>query len=224
MVRPLEFGRWIWQRYGALPEHPRYRQMQLLINGKQLDIGGSLRQHIEREVPAVVEKYFDKATEASVTVSKEGNDFRTDIAVHIGKGMLVQGHSVSGDPYGSFDDAAEHVGKRLRRYKRRLRNHHRADTAKEDFLRASQYVLAAEEEAAGADEADEDGLERDQPVIIAEMETRIETLTVGEAVMRMDLANLPAMMFRNRSHGGLNMVYLRGDGNIGWIDPEHSRT
>lgn len=190
--------------------------MQLSVNGKQLDIGDSLKEYIEREVPAIVEKYFANPTDADVTVSKEGTTFRTDIAVHVGKGIVVQGHARSGDPYASFDEAAEHMAKRLRRYKRRLRDHHRDRSQKEEILRASQYVLAAEEEA---DSETNEHPEPDQPVIVAEMQTQIETLSVGAAVMRMDLANIPAMMFRNSAHGGLNMVYVRPDGNIGWVDP-----
>lgn len=191
--------------------------MQLSINGKQLDIGASLREHIERHVPSMVEKYFVNPTDANVTVSKEGGSFRTDIAVHVGKGIIVQGHALSSDPYAAFDEAANHVGKRLRRYKRRLRDHHRGHSGKTEAAPAAQYVLAAEED----DETEVgDASEPDQPIIVAEMQTEIETLTVGEAVMRMDLANLPAMMFRNRAHGGLNMVYVRRDGNIGWIDPQ----
>ena len=190
--------------------------MQLSVNGKQLDIGDSLRQHIEREVPAIVEKYFANPTDADVTVSKEGATFRTDIAVHVGKGIVVQGHARSTDAYAAFDEAAEHMAKRLRRYKRRLRDHHRERSQKEDVLNAAQYVLAAEPDVV-VDEGEP--AEPDQPIIVAEMQTRIETLSVGAAVMRMDLANLPAMMFRNSAHGGLNMVYLRTDGNIGWVDP-----
>lgn len=190
--------------------------MQLSVNGKQLDIGDSLKEYIEREVPTIVEKYFANPTNADVTVSKEGVTFRTDIAVHVGKGIVVQGHARSGDPYASFDEAAEHMAKRLRRYKRRLRDHHRDRSQKEEILRAAQYVLAAEEEA---DSDTSEHPEPEQPVIVAEMQTQIETLSVGAAVMRMDLANIPALMFRNSAHGGLNMVYVRPDGNIGWVDP-----
>ena len=190
--------------------------MQLSVNGKQLDIGDSLKEYIEREVPTIVGKYFANPTDADVTVSKEGATFRTDITVHVGKGIMVQSHALSDDPYASFDEAAEHMAKRLRRYKRRLRDHHRERSQKEDVLNAAQYVLAPEEDA--EPQAGEP-TEPDQPVIVAEMQTHIERLSVGEAVMRMDLANLPAMMFRNSAHGGLNMVYVRSDGNIGWVDP-----
>lgn len=195
--------------------------MQLSINGKQIDIGSSLKEHIEHQVPVIVGKYFVNPTDANVTVSKEGPSFRTDVAVHVGKGIIVQGHAISGDPYAAFDEALEHVGKRLRRYKRRLRDHHRRSGSREERESAAQYVLAPEADTAAEPEGDEGS---DQPVIIAEMQTEIETLTVSEAVMRMDLANLPAMMFRNRAHGMLNMVYLRRDGNIGWIDPQDNKS
>jgi ribosomal subunit interface protein len=216
MVPPLKRGHQTPSRKSRCRSILAQETMQLSVNGKQLDIGNSLREHIEREIPSIVEKYFANPTDADVTVSKEGAIFRTDIAVHVGKGIIVQGHSRSADPYASFDEAAEHMAKRLRRYKRRLRDHHRERNHKEDILKAAQYVLAAEEYT---EPHDEEYAEPDQPVIIAEMQTHIETLSVGEAVMRMDLASLPAMMFRNSAHGGLNMIYMRTDGNIGWVDP-----
>ncbi|MGH6912639.1 MAG: ribosome hibernation-promoting factor, HPF/YfiA family [Geminicoccales bacterium] len=190
--------------------------MQLSVNGKQLDIGDSLKEHIGREVPAIVEKYFANPTDADVTVSREGALFRTDISVHVGKGIIVQGHARAVDAYAAFDEAAEHMAKRLRRYKRRLRDHHRNRSPKDGHLDAAQYVIAAETDG---DPTGDDRAEPSQPVVVAEMQTRIETLSVGEAVMRMDLANIPALMFRNSAHGGLNMIYLRNDGNIGWVDP-----
>jgi hypothetical protein len=116
----------------------------------------------------------------------------------------------------AFDEAAEHLAKRLRRYKRRLRDHHHQRPDEAETLFAQQYVLAGED-------IESESEEKDEPIVIAEMETGIETLSVGEAVMRMELANLPSMMFRNRAHGGLNMVYHRGDGHIGWVDPRGNR-
>lgn len=193
--------------------------MQLSINGKQLDVGAALQEYIEEQLPTIVSKYFDKATDGHVTVSKEGHEVRADVTVHVGKGILLQGHATAGDAYGAFDQAAEHVGKRLRRYKRRLRDHHRDRSDNTDVLPALQYVLEAESD----NEIDDAVNEPDTPVIVAEMEMAIEKLTPGEAVMRMDLSNQPALMFRNISHGGLNMVYLRPDGNIGWVDPRGSR-
>ena len=192
--------------------------MQLSVKGKQLDVGDAWRRHVEENLPAVVGKYFDSAQDAQVTLSRQGSTFRVDITVHVGKRIMVQSHGATGDAYSAFDEAGDHIGKRLRRYKRRLRDHHRERAEETESLPAQQYVLAGEVIESGPESEETEG-----PVVIAEMETGIETLSVGEAVMRMDLANLPAMMFRNRAHGGLNMVYHRGDGHIGWVDPRGNR-
>lgn len=193
--------------------------MQLSVTGKQLDVGDALRIHVEQTLAAAIGKYFANPTDANVVLSREAHNIRADIKVHVGRGIVLQGHADAGDAYAAFDLAAEHIAKRLRRHKRRLRSHQRSKADSEKALRAQQYVLArgGEDRAQGQEAAD------GQPVIIADMETSIDTLTVSEAVMRMDLANLPAMLFRNRAHGGLNMVYVREDGNIGWIDPRGNR-
>ena len=196
--------------------------MQLSVTGKQLDVGDALRAHIEQNLSAAIGKYFANPTDANVVLSREARNIRADIKVHVGRGIILQGHADAGDAYAAFDLASEHIAKRLRRHKRRLRSHQRNKADTEKALRAQQYVLAPlqeEEEVAAEGSESADG----QPVIIADMETHIDTLTVGEAVMRMDLANLPAMMFRNRAHGGLNMIHVRQDGNIGWIDPRGNR-
>lgn len=189
--------------------------MQLSVKGKRIDVGDALRTHIEASLPATVSKYFDKAIDATVTLARRAHLFRSDISVHIGRGMLLQGHGEAGDAYAAFEAASERIQKRLRRYKRWLRDHHKNRDDREETIVASQYILAGEnenEEEAAAN-----------PVIVAEMSTEIDTLTVGEAVMRMDLADVSAMMFRNRAHGGLNMVYRRSDGNVGWIDPQGAK-
>ncbi len=190
------------------------RHMQLSVTGRQLDVGDSWRRHVEDQLPELVEKYFDNAQEAQVTLSRNGAGFQVDLVVHVGKRILLQSKGAAGDAYPAFEEAAEHLGKRLRRYKRRLRDHHRSRPDVLETWPAQQYVLAGEQAEAG---------EPDQPIVIAEIETEIETLSVGEAVMRMDLSNLSAMLFRNKAHGGLNMVYHRDDGHIGWVDPRGNR-
>lgn len=188
--------------------------MQLSVKGKQLNVGDSLKAHVLSSLENTVEKYFNNALEGVVHFSREGQSFRADISVHIGHNILIQSHSLAADPYGAFDEAGEKVATRLRRYKRRLRDHHKDRAAKESMA-AQQYILAPE---SGEEPENENG--DADPVIIAEMTTEVETLTVGVAVMRMDLADLPALLFHNSAHGGLNMVYRRGDGNIGWVDPQ----
>lgn len=187
--------------------------MKISVQGKQLDVGDALRERIESTVEQIAAKYFSNPIDATVTMSRDASVFRADVIVHVGKGISVKSEGSNNDPHVAFDGAAERIDKQLRRYKRRLRDHHRGHS--EEALPAAQYVLAAEAEDSPEPEA-VDGWE---PVVVAEMATEIEMLTVGEAVMRMDLASAPALMFRNRAHGGLNMVYRRPDGNVGWVDP-----
>ncbi|MBL4719691.1 MAG: HPF/RaiA family ribosome-associated protein, partial [Alphaproteobacteria bacterium] len=138
---------------------------------------------------------------------------RADIVVHVGKGINVEGHASAEDAYAAIDVATVHVAKRLRRYKRRLRDHHRGKNTQAATLSALQYVIEPDYDIA------EEAVENDQPIIVAEIETVIESLSVSDAVMRMDLSSENAMLFRNSASGAINLVYMRSDGNIGWMDP-----
>jgi ribosomal subunit interface protein len=190
--------------------------MDISVIGKNLDVGDSLRAHASDNLIEVVEKYFTHAIDATVVFSRDGGELKADISVHPGpRGLVVQGTAMGADAYGAFGGALERVSKQLRRYKRRLSNHHQRARASEDLLKAQQYVIQPET-------SEEEPHDDAPPVIIAEMETEIASLSVGEAVMRLDLANAPMVMFRNSAHGGLNVVYRRTDGNIGWIDPANS--
>jgi ribosome hibernation promoting factor len=189
--------------------------MQLTLTGKQVDIGDALRRHVEASLGAILTKYFKTAIEAHVVIAKEAHLLRAEVSLHIGRGIVVNASAALPDAYAAFDAAAERVAKQLRRYKRRLRDHHaRLREPAEPAESARDYVLApvAEEDAA---EQQPTGA----PAVIAEISTELPRLTVSEAVMRMDLADTPVLLFRNQSHGELNLVYRRGDGNIGWVDP-----
>ncbi|MGE3967530.1 MAG: ribosome-associated translation inhibitor RaiA [Dongiaceae bacterium] len=201
--------------------------MQLTVTGKQLDIGDALRSHVADSLEDILGKYFGSAIDATVIMTRDAHLYDAQLSVHIGRGILLQSAGAATAPYLAFDEAAGRLATRLRRYKRRLRDHHRAAVESE---RANQYVLAPEsdEEPTTAGTADGDGsahaTETDAPpLIVAEMQTDLPVLTVREAVMRLDLADLTAMLFRNRAHGGLNLVYRRPDGNFGWVDPASDR-
>lgn len=193
-------------------------EMRIIVTGKQMDIGDSLRTYIEGHIDGIVDKYFEHSIDGNVTISKNAHLYRADCSVHLGHGIFLQTHAETKDVYTAFDVAAEKMEKRLRRYKRRLTNHHKSRTNGEAALPAeisAQYnVFAAEEEAS------DEPAESLQPAIIAEMQLDIPDVTVSDAVMRLDLGELQTLMFRNTAHGGLNVVYRRADGNIGWIDPK----
>jgi ribosomal subunit interface protein len=184
--------------------------MQLTVTGKQIDTGSALREHVEASLGAILGKYFKTAIEAHVVFSKEAHLSRAEVAIHIGRGIVVNASASAAETHAAFDAAAERIAKQMRRYKRRLRDHHaQAHKAFEVSERARDYVLAP------LGEEGEEG-----PAVVAEMSADLPNLTVREAVTRMDLANAPVLLFRNRSHGELNLVYRRLDGNIGWVDPE----
>jgi len=201
----------------------RQGAMKLTVTGKQLDVGDAFRTHIADRLQTALDKYFGNAIEVAVTVAREGQRYRATIAAHVGRHIELFAESEAHDPYPAFDAAAEHLAKRLRRHKRRLRDHNKPQAADESApLPAQSYVLKPEQDG----EELHDGVDLpqgDAPPIVAETATRIASLTVGEAVMRLDLSREPALMFRNRAHGGLNMVYRRTDGTIGWVDPRDER-
>ncbi|MFN3700619.1 MAG: ribosome hibernation-promoting factor, HPF/YfiA family [Alphaproteobacteria bacterium] len=199
--------------------------MELEINGKQIDVGDALREHIENKLHEIDQKYFNHATSATVTLAKEGHGhgvFKVTISYLVSKGILINTEAEAGDPYGAFDAAAEKAAKRLRRNKKKLRDHHARSekTPESENLKAQNYTLAIEEinEAEEQDNHDEVS-GADEPLVIAEMTTTIETITVSGAVMRLDLSGENALLFRNAQTQELNMIYRRSDGNIGWIDP-----
>lgn len=188
--------------------------MRYQISGRQIDIGNALQTHVENELGSVVEKYSQRPTEAVVVFSKDGHEFVCEAIVHLSTGLTAQAKAHESEIYAAFDRCTEKMDKQLRRYKRRLKDHHKDRPNPVELFEASSYILAA------SDNPDETEPETLQPIIIAEMETKIPSLSVGEAVMQMELAGSPVLVFRNEGKSsGLNIVYRRDDGNIGWIDP-----
>lgn len=183
------------------------------ISGKQIDIGDALQTHVKTELGSVVEKYAERPTDAHVVFSRNAHEFVCEAIVHLSTGLTAQARAHATEIYSAFDQASEKMEKQLRRYKRRLKDHHKERAQPVELSDASSYILAAPD---GKESQEPDTL---QPIIVAEMETKIPQLSVGEAVMQMELAGAPVLVFRHEGHSGVNVVYRRDDGNIGWIDP-----
>lgn len=178
-----------------------------------MDLGDALRTHVSAKLEDLNSKYFNRAIDATVTFSPEGSAFtKTHISIRVGKDIMVISDATENDPYIAFDQAADKVAKQLRRYKNKLRNHHqKMEEAPSDFfMPALDYTLSP----------DQNNEEVHDHLVIAEIATNIQTMSPSDAAMRLELSGLPALMFRNASHKGLNMVYRRSDGNIGWVDPD----
>jgi ribosomal subunit interface protein len=192
--------------------------MQILTTGKNLDIGDSLRGRIEERLSNDAARYFDGVVRCHVTVEKQRGYFRTECTLHLSTGLTLQAHGEGADAYASADSAVDRLERQLKRYKRRLKNHHNDRREPVSSSSAPTFVLASAEENESGEQTDL------APVVIAESSSQIVELTVGEAVMQLDISGLPFVLFRNGRHGGLNIVYRREDGHIGWIDPGGSAT
>ncbi len=191
--------------------------MQMLITGKKIEVGKTLRTQTEDRIRDVCQKYDLNPLETTVTYSKEGSPFhnmiRCDLEMHLGRGLYVRSHEETDEAHISFVQAMETFEKRLRRYKGKLLDHKRKRGESYQQVPASRYVIPSEGEPENGGE---------MPLIIAEIKAEIPTLTVSEAVMHLDLSEAQAILFTNVKHDQLNVVYRRQDGNIGWITPSQN--
>lgn len=183
--------------------------MQVQVSGQHLSIGESLTDYSKERVITAVSKYFEQAVSANVHYTKNSYFYTCDMIVHEGTGrhVVIKSSAECDDVYSSFDQALAKLEKQLRKYKTKIKDHHKAKTS-EVFLDAVKYVIDPyQEEYSG-----------DSPVTIAESPVKIGHYSVSEAIMKMDLENLPAIMFKNSSTKRMNVVYYRKDGNIAWVD------
>jgi len=190
--------------------------MPFRVSGKNLDIGDALRARVNGRIAEALGKYFDAGYSGHVTVEKEGFGFRTECVIHLDSGITLHTEANAADAYASADHAAERIEKRLRRYKRRLKDRHAAranGNGDRAAIDAPSYVIAAPQQ-----DTDEEVTEFN-PVIIAESTTALKRLSVSDAVMELDMTGAPVIVFHHASHGRVNLVYRRGDGQVGWIDP-----
>lgn len=190
--------------------------MRYQISGKQIDIGEALQTHVKTEMDEILSKYAGRPTEAYVVFSKSAHEYVCESVVHLSTGLNAQATGKATEIYAAFDASAEKMDKQLRRYKRRLKDHHRDRVQPVELSDAGSYILESREETEGAEHDDA------TPIIIAEMESKIPSLSVGEAVMQMEIASAPVLVFRNEKNNEVNVVYRREDGNIGWVDPKTS--
>lgn len=200
--------------------------MQIQVVSKGIDVSEALRERIQERVDEAVEKFSHRPGEAFVVIEREGFGFRVDCSVHLPSGVLLQARAVGEDAYATAEIALDRLEKRLRRYKRRLVNRRTGRAGESlDGARVAHVVLQGLELAEDDTEDDDDlDVAANDPVVVAESSAEVPVLTVGMAVLELELANAPVLVFRNAAHDGLNVVFRRPDGHIGWIDPERSET
>ncbi|PCG13725.1 MULTISPECIES: ribosome hibernation-promoting factor, HPF/YfiA family [Sphingomonas] len=193
--------------------------MDIRVSGHQVTIGDALKSHVQDRLQGIADKYFARAISAEVTFGKGPHDagFKCDIVAHVTRGLVLKGGHGAHDAHLCFDGAADKIEKQLRRYTRRLKDRspaHAEIAAEQDRngYDNAGYTLFAEpvdEEDAG-----------DAPLVIAETRVDVPDASVSDAVMMLDLRNTQALLFKNAGTGSYNMVYRRGDGTIGWVEPQ----
>ena len=189
--------------------------MTIQVTGKNIEVGESFQDYIVDKTRSVLEKYIGAEISGQVTVAKERSRFQTSCVIRLPTGLLLEAKGDGGDAYASADSALERLDKRVRRYKRRLKNHHSdSKTAAFSQSPANDIVLSTPDE----DVENED--ENHEKLIVAETKRMISEMRVSEAVMQLDLTDEVFLVFRNASNGQTNVVYRREDGNVGWIDPK----
>jgi len=198
--------------------------MDIRVSGHQVDTGAAFETHAQQRLAVIVDKYFSRALSSHVTLGKAPHGgFRCDIVTHVAQGLILKGSSIAQDAHQALDQSAEKIDRQLSRYKRRIKDRHenslharrQDDSNFNGFaggLEDATYTLFAEpafdEEPA------------DAPLVIAETRVDVPTATVSDAVMMLDLRNTNALLFKNAGTGVHNMVYRRGDGSIGWVEPK----
>jgi len=188
--------------------------MTLRVSGKNLDIGEALRQHVLGKVEATVARYFGGSVGGHVVMTREGSGYRSECTLRLSSGMSLHAEGRAREPYLCFDQAADKIEKRLRRYKMRLKDH--GGVAGAGRGKVANYVVEApqdEEEPAGGF----------NPVVVAEGTDELKSLSVASAVAELDLTGAPVVVFQHAGSGRVNVVYRRPDGAIGWLDPQASR-
>lgn len=187
--------------------------MTLRVSGKHMEIGEAFRTRIEERINDAISKYFDNGFTGHVTVVKSGTRYSADCILYLDSGAVLQTTGQAQDPQGAFDAAAERIETRLRRYKRRLKSRHNAQTIRNEMAEFSYHIMEP------LPDEEEDLPENYAPTIVAESVMSLRTMSVADAVLELDLKDNPVLLFRNAGDGKINVVYRRADGNIGWFDP-----
>ena len=189
--------------------------MSIQVTGKNMETGDAFQTYVTDKARAVLDKYIGPEISGHIRIEKIRGQFKTNCSMRLKTGLMLEAQGTAGDPHASADVAMERLEKRVRRYKRRLKDHHHGNTQNDTpFSSASDYVVQMD------DEVIEKAEEMSDPIIIAESVREVGEHSVSQAVMRLDLTEQAFLVFRNAGTGAINIVYRRDDGHVGWIDPE----
>lgn len=184
--------------------------MAIKVSGRNIDLGSSLTEYIEKETENLIDKYLGEEIESTVSISKDNRLFDVEICLYLYKGFVIKTHGSSDDPYRACDLALERLEDRVKKHKHRIKDKQRRQEWNKG-IEAMKYTMERKDSNSDSDEDEEH-------LVIAEQDGYILSLSVSEAVMKLDLTEMPVVMFKNADSGRINVVYKRPDGHIGWID------
>jgi len=189
--------------------------MTVRVSGKNLDIGESLRQHVLNKVEGMVGRYFNGTVSGHVVIARDGSGFRSDCSLRLSSGVTLTAEGHAHEPYPCFEQAADKIEARLRRYKQRLKGRSGGGDVVGELKSGgtvTNYVVEPP-----TDEVEP--MEGFKPVVVAEGTEALKPMSVATAVAELDLTGAPVIVFSHAGSGRVNIVYRRRDGAIGWLDP-----
>ena len=186
--------------------------MQYQISGIHIDVGDALQTHVKGELNHAITKYAERPTDAQIIFSKSGHEFVCDAIVHLSTGLTAQAKASKAEIYAAFDACAEKVEKQIRRYKRKLKGHHKDRNQSVEFIDPTSYTIQTKE-------GQKDSATDSKPIIIAETDRQFPIFSAKEAAEELEKSELPFILFKNEEKKGVNILFRREDGNIGWIQP-----
>jgi len=189
--------------------------MTIQVTGKNMETGDAFQSYVTDKARTVLEKYIGPEISGHIRIEKIKAQFHTHCSMRLQTGLMLESQGQANDPFASADAALERLEKRVRRYKRRLKDHHHGNGhAHARFTPATDSVVQINEEE------DNQPPEQHDPIIVAESVREVRNLSVSQAVMHLDLTEQAFLVFRHAGTGAVNIVYRRDDGNVGWINPE----
>ena len=186
--------------------------MQYQISGIHINIGDALQNYVKDELNEAINKYAERPTDAQIIFSKSGHEFVCDAIIHLSTGLTAQAKASKAEIYAAFNACAEKVEKQLRRYKRKLKGHQKDQNQSVEFIDSTSYMSATKDGL-------QDSTVSSGPIIVSETDKVVPVFSVIEAAEEIEKSKQPFLLFKSDKKQGVNILFRREDGNLGWIEP-----
>ena len=173
--------------------------MDITVTFRHMDPIESLKEYAEDKV-SKINKYLDTPLEAHIVLSVEKFRHQADVTLSV-NGTRIKAVEETGDMYSAIDQVMDKIEKQVKRHISKTRNR------RSENIKNEQRSL---EDAAA--------LSADYPAIEVE-KMFAKPMDTDEAAMQLNISRRDFMVFRNAKSREINVIYKRGDGNLGLIEP-----